>query len=679
MIGYHEGYGAVPPVKGSPPLPVLVDRMFRAGGWLDAALGLSHRPQQMAMAMATAEAWQSDSALLFEAGTGVGKSLAYLLPGIIHAVHSGRPLIVSTHTIALQEQIEHHDLGLCRQLFERVPDLHGYRDFRYALLLGRGNYLCGTRLKLALEARSELFPSEEQAELERIAAWSQQTRSGLVHELHPAVSGAVWDWVHADAHACNARNCSPQNCFFRRARELLRGANIIIVNHSLLFSLIAAGHYPRGKTRGILLPDDFVVLDEAHTVPQIMTDFFGLRIGEAGLLRELQRLYHVHKGRPRGLLARHGSLPLRAQVLGLSRAAQAFFDGLRTEYLPQGRPFRLRTADWAEHVLDVPMLELIHGMEYLESRMVEGPIQDEFAGARRILDGYRNGIASAIGLADADSVYWLEAAKSGRAVIRSAPLDIAGLARQRLFERCTGLLLTSATLAEGPDMRSFKEKLGATDVRSAQVASPFDYELQMEILIHASAPQLSEDERRPDHRFLCEEILSHARQIDGGTLVLFTSHRDLRAVHELLAGPVADMGRVLLCQGVQGSRSQLLRLMREAGNAVLLGTDSFWTGVDLPGRALSQVILTRLPFENPSHPVAQARAERSVAHGRDPFHEWVLPAALVKFRQGIGRLIRKHSDEGRLVILDSRILQKPYGRLFLDVLPHGRIRRIGGK
>lgn len=225
-------------------------------------------------------------------------------------------------------------------------------------------------------------------------------------------------------------------------------------------------------------------------------------------------------------------------------------------------------------------------------------------------------------------------------------------------------------------MDSFKKKVGGPEMESGQVASPFDYPLQMEILIHAAAPEPAAEDGRLNTRFLADQIAKLALEVEGGSLVLFTSYRDLIAVEAQIEERCEEADRPLLCQGTGTNRTELLRQMKDYENAILLGTDSFWTGVDVPGQALSQVILTRLPFENPTHPVAEARAERCRKEGKSPFTELTLPAALIKFRQGIGRLIRSQFDEGRLVILDSRILTKQYGRLFLDVLPHSQYKKI---
>jgi ATP-dependent DNA helicase DinG len=482
------------------------------------------------MAQRTAVAWLVDEALFFEAGTGVGKSLAYLIPGLVHALQSERPLIVSTHTIALQEQILNKDLPLCKQLFRAVPELQEYADFKPALMLGKANYLCGTRLRSALARKLELFPDAQQLELTRIADWARYSQTGLRKELDPPPDWNVWEWVQADAEACNRRNCTAETCAYRRAWEQLRTAHVIVVNHSLLFSLLAAGHFPGNDVPGILLPGDFLVLDEAHTVAAVATDYLGMRLNEAGLSRQLNKLYNRSGGRARGLLARHGDPGLRAQVGALQQSAAVFWSALRQRYLSGGRPFRMRVADWAENPLDQPLRELIHGLQQVESRLPEGSTQDELIGVRRQLDAFRCGLIEAIGLADSGNVYWLESGQRSTVELRSAPLDIAGALGERLFRRRTGVLLTSATLAEGSSMDSLKRRLGAPHAASQQERSPFDYPLQMGILLHGHAPTPGEENHTLDSIFLAKEILRLVDEIEGGTLVLFTSYRDLLAV-----------------------------------------------------------------------------------------------------------------------------------------------------
>ena len=266
MIGFLDNGAGAPCPPSAQELfhaSQLAERCFEPGGFLQATLGLAHRPQQFSMAQALGAALVSDTSLLAEAGTGVGKSLAYLIPGILAAVASRRPLVVSTHTIALQHQLMQNDIPLCRKLFEQTPELSAFADFRVAVLMGRGHYLCTTRLARAIESQGELFPAHEQQELERISNWAQTTKTGLLEELNPAPVADIWEWVNADSHVCTSKRCSSEACFYQRARAEAAKAQLRIVNHSLLFALIGAGASPQSEQRGILFPDDRVVLDEA--------------------------------------------------------------------------------------------------------------------------------------------------------------------------------------------------------------------------------------------------------------------------------------------------------------------------------------------------------------------------------------------------------------------------------
>ncbi|MGH7995963.1 MAG: ATP-dependent DNA helicase, partial [Opitutaceae bacterium] len=322
MIGLNEGVGE--DARRISRVPELTAAIFGAGGWLEDRLRLEHRPQQEAMARAVARAFQDDEPLLFEAGTGVGKSLAYLIPGLLHSVDTGRPCVVSTHTISLQEQIQGQDLPRCRRLFSSAPELAAYADFKSALLIGKANYLCTSRLARALAEKSTLFGDSDYAELQRIAEWADKTETGIRHELQPPPSPEVWEAVSADGAACSRRNCG-ERCPYQRARSRLRSANVIVVNHALLFALIAAGgaraEGAGSGGRGVLFPDDFVVLDEAHTVPEVAGEHFGVSIGSTGVERLLKGLYNPKTRR--GLMARRtGSDGAEAVVRALEASTR---------------------------------------------------------------------------------------------------------------------------------------------------------------------------------------------------------------------------------------------------------------------------------------------------------------------------------------------------------------------
>ncbi len=673
MIGLNEETGALP-------LRVreLTAEIFSDGGSLCAALGLEHRPQQERMARAVAAAFASDRPLLFEAGTGVGKSLAYLVPGIIFATEQRRQLVVSTHTISLQEQLETKDLPLCRKLFAGVPELEPFAAFRSTVLVGKSNYLCTTRLAQTLKDKAELFATAEQTELLRVAAWAAKSADGLRHELQPPPADEVWDLVNADSGVCSRRNCDPQTCFYQRARARVDAAQVLIVNHSLLFSLLNIGHLAgREGVRGVLRPDDFVVLDEAHTVPDVATDHTGTHVSNIGVDRLLKSLHHPVKRR--GLLAKLGDASDRQAVEDALEASAVFFEYLREKLLSAQSIVRLRSPDAAEPLLDAPLLKLIGKVGDLASRLPDGsPQRDEMLDKLERLKGYRSEISRWLGLAEDDSVYWLE--RGGRkgftVTLRAAPLDVAPYLRANLFRRETSVVLTSATLTVGGQIEPFQHRTGADGEQAAVEASPFDFERNMRIYVAEDMAPPSAQGARLDLDALADYVGFCALANPGGSLVLFTSHADMRAVADLLAGDFAAAGRPLLLHGRDGSRTELARRLRAAGKGVLFGTDSFWTGVDVPGRALSQVIITRLPFDPPTHPVAEARAERVRAQGGNPFSELTLPDALMQFRQGVGRLIRNHTDRGVVTLLDSRVLTKAYGREFIASLPATKITRL---
>jgi len=669
MIGLREDTAGLPAAPSHEWL-ALVARVFSEGGWLQDALELEHRPQQERMAREVARAFANDSALLFEAGTGVGKSLAYLVPGLLHAQESRRPMLVSTHTISLQEQIQHQDLALVRRLFRAVPELKRFADFRSTVLVGKANYLCPTRLAQALEAKTELFPTHEQQELQRIAAWAAATKDGLRQELSPAPDPDVWEWVHADSSVCSRKHCSPETCFYQRARARLRAAHLIIVNHSLLFTHIqAGGAAEKGAERGILFPDDFLVLDEAHTVPEVATEHFGLRVSSYGFDRFLKSLYHPQ--RKRGLLQKLGGARERQLVEDCLDAAALFFGHLRDRVLTAQPVVRIRNEETCEPLALEPFKILGQCLGSLADRMDDGPAREEMLEQRGRLGTYFTNIRQFLALAAEDHVHWVErSGKQGQIVaLRSAPLDVAPLLREALFQKQVATVLTSATLAMGGQIEPFQKRTGSEGERAVIEDSPFDYERHVRIYVAADIPQPSADEGR----LALEELADYLRwctlRVAGGSLVLFTSYTDLNRCAQLIEPALLEAGRPLMLQGKLHSRTELTRRFKGAKNAILFGTDSFWTGVDVPGPALSQVIVTRLPFDVPTHPVAEARAEWVREQGGNPFAELTLPDALVKFRQGIGRLIRTKTDRGLITLLDSRVLTKSYGRLFLECLP----------
>jgi ATP-dependent DNA helicase DinG len=676
MIGIRDDTAPAPPTRA----PELSARAFAEGGWLQEELGLEHRPGQERMAHAVAAAFRDEEPLLFEAGTGIGKSLAYLVPGIIHATDCGRQLIVSTHTISLQEQIEGKDLPLCRRLFRAVPGLAPYAGFVSTVLVGKSNYLCTSRLSHALAERASLFDDSEYAELQRIADWAEATPTGLRHDLQPPPNPDVWDSVNADSSSCSRRNCDCERCFYQRARLRVRSAQVIVVNHALLFSLISAGgaraEGAAPDASGVLFPGDFIVLDEAQTVPDVAEESFGLSLSSLGIERTLRHLYNPKTRR--GVMNKRGGPEFRQRVADALDASFRFFSLILGTLLAEQPVARLREEGRAEPLMREPLAALERSVAKVADGLEEGRERDELLDQRARLRAIRGGVDEWLALANKGHVYWAERGGRRQTIVslRSAPVDVAPDLARCLFGAGVSVVCTSATLAVGGEMGPFAARVGAAAARAEVAESPFDFERNMRVYVAADIPPPSPQDARSSIDALADYVGFCCGRVPGGSLVLFTSYRDMHAVAAIVGPALGSSGRPFLMQGGDFSRTELAQRMRDAGNAVLFGTDSFWTGVDVPGDALSQVVIARLPFSTPSHPIAEAKSELIRDRGGDPFGELTLPEAVMKFRQGVGRLIRTRADRGLITVLDSRVLAKSYGRLFMEGLPQRAFVRL---
>lgn len=653
------------------------DAIFKAGGAMQEYLGFEHRPEQEKMSRFCAQAFEADTPLVFEAGTGVGKSLAYLIPGIIAAKRTRRPLIVSTNTIALQQQILNKDLPLVKLLFTRDETLRDFADFKTAFLVGRANYLCTTRLRRAIAEKTELFETKEAAELERIREWALTTETGLYEELNPPPMPEVWGWVNADSSSCTLKNCSDGLCFYQKAKKKIAGADVVIVNHSLLFSLIASGAASEIGSKGVLFSNDMCVLDEAHLIHDVAAENFGLSISSRALNRELKRIYDPRKKRGlimRGGLAREIEKDVVADAI---RESEEFFASVRQKYLTKRDTVSLSSPEWIENTLDKPLEILAQTLASLASRAQSEQAASEIKDYQRRIIAARNALQDAVFLSSRDHVYWVEKSGSSENVsIQSAPIDVAPILREVLFERETSVILTSATLATSKgNLDSFIEKTGAEAAEKFVANSPFDYKKNMRVMLCNDAPEPDKDSKKLDCENIAKIIERLCAGVEGGTLVLFTGYYEMNKTADFLYESNILKDRRILVQK-QMPRAELIARFKEHGNAVLLGTDSFWTGIDVPGKALSQVIITRLPFANPSHPLVEARNNKILSEGGKPFIQLSIPEAIIKFRQGVGRLIRSKTDKGIISLLDSRLVSKPYGRNFMAALPPAPVLRF---
>ncbi|MBL9201341.1 MAG: ATP-dependent DNA helicase, partial [Opitutaceae bacterium] len=518
-----------------------------------------------------------------------------------------------------------------------------------------------------------LLADADYDELQRIAVWAETTDTGLRHDLRPPPRAEVWDAVNADSSSCSRKHCDPAKCFYQRARARMRSANLVIVNHALLFALISAGGAQANgattDTRGVLFADDFLVLDEAHTVPEVATANFGLALSSYGVERALKFLFNPRT--KRGLFRKIGGPEAQQLVVDALDAAKQFFDFLAATLLAPRPIVRVREEGVAEPLLDGPLGALHRLLGRLADKFEDGRDRDEVLEQRQRIKALQTGVTEWLTLGDKGHVYWAE--RGGRkqtiVTLRSAPIDVAPELRKHLFGCGTSVVCASATLAMGGAIEPFAARIGADDARAIVVQSPFDFARHMRVFVAGDVPLPTAAEAKLALDVLADYVGFCTQAVRGGTLVLFTSYTDMRAVAASLEPVFREAGRPFLMQGAELSRTELANEMRGRGNAVLFGTDSFWTGVDVPGDALAQVIITRLPFDPPTHPITEAKCEHIRDAGGNPFNDLTLPDALIKFRQGVGRLIRTQTDRGLVTILDSRVLAKSYGRLFLDCLP----------
>jgi ATP-dependent DNA helicase DinG len=642
---------------------------FGPGGLLSKSSQFEYRPQQQTMAAAVARACQDRTHLIVEAGTGVGKSLAYLVPAVFHALAENRKALVSTHTINLQEQLFHKDIPLVQKL---LPT-----EFKAVLLKGRQNYLCPRRLQRAMSHGGELFATREQDEMKRIWEWSLRTRDGTLSDLDPAPDPVVWQQVCSEPHVCTARTCGlGTDCFYQRARKEAETARILVLNHSLFFNFLA-GAEGALEERGYLFHNDFVIFDEAHTLEGVAARHLGLEISHGSLRYLLHRLFHPRT--QKGIVAALRSGEAMKLVLEAEEETDLFFDKMeRSLDFKRSKEIRLREPGVAENSLDLPLTRLYRNLADAARDIEDEVFKAEVQEAARRVEGLRVGLGEFLGQTRTDHVYWIERheKRDARLTLTAAPIEVAAQLRKLLFRPENTAIMTSATLSVGDGLRYFVNRIGGEEATALQVDSPFDYERQMRVFIPRRMPE-------PGARELYEKALEYwirhfVSMTQGKAFVLFTSYQTMQRAADTLASFFRSEKITCLVQGGSLPRHRLLQKFKEDRDSVLFGTDSFWQGVDVPGEALSNVILTRLPFAVPDHPLTQAKCERIIAQGGDAFREFSLPEALLKFRQGVGRLIRTQQDKGIVVILDNRVLTKPYGKAFLAVLPKCPVEIVDG-
>ncbi len=705
--------------------------------------GYEPRREQVEMACAVDRAMESGAHLFVEAGTGVGKSFAYLVPAIVRAMRSGKKVVVATNTIALQEQLVKKDIPI---LLDALAGIGGIgrggdeektpsdrcaatspgspgeeqeseqepRECKAVLVKGRGNYMSIRRLRLASERRDKLFvDGASRRSLDVIEEWAYGTEDGTLSSLPSVERMAVWNSVQSDSTNCMGRKCPHHgDCFYQAARKEMEDADLLICNHALFFSDMALRMMGNGK--GFLPAYDHVVLDEAHAVEDAAADHFGVSLTEGRVGFLLRQLYQEQT--QRGYLAQLALVtgdiePVDKAILLVreaQRASDAFFDSLNRKMVSGGLVNgRVRAPGVVENVLSPAMNDLCLRLKRLKDGVTNDADRFELNAfavrAKEISDQTETLIEQTA----EKCVYWIETSgQPGRGGVRvtiaCSPTEVAPLLKEHLFGGEASVVLTSATLTtrevgedETPEHAETAfmhclSRLGGEGASVLQLGSPFEYASQVEVFVDASVPSPGRGRGRagsPSHQggesfeeAIASRVHDHVVATDGGAFVLFTSFRLLYQTADVLRRPLEAMGYRVWVQGKDGPRTQILDEFREHDRGVLFGASSFWQGVDVRGDRLRNVIITRLPFEPPDRPIVEARNELIRERGGDPFRDDSLPRAVIRFKQGFGRLIRSSTDSGRVVVLDPRIVTTGYGKAFRNSIPQGvELIRVGAE
>ncbi|MFO7170866.1 MAG: helicase C-terminal domain-containing protein [Chloroflexota bacterium] len=673
--------------------------------------GYEQREQQVAMAQAVAEAFNNQEILMVEAGTGTGKGLAYLVPAAMFAAQRGQRVVISTNTINLQDQLFFKDIPALQRIMagERPDAPANGREppFTAALLKGRGNYLCLKRYK-DLRRDGRLLADEVRALL-KVQLWLPTTSTGDRAELMLSErESAAWGRMSAAFEACPGPKCADFNdCFFFKARKQAEAAHLVVVNHALMLAdlVVETDVIPRY---------DHLIIDEAHNLEDVATDQFSFNVDQEGLINFLNDLHQEGGANIVGGLL--SELPVHFRESGASQGdmdkATAIAEALRPA-VEQARSavydcfnlltaFVLREAEvtaydsrlritpairrhesWAAverawENLSLHLTKIGEGLGQLEALLAGLEDADlleyemllmRVQALKRTATDTRVNIGHIIVGGEEQLVTWITHDRQRDTLtLSAAPLSVAELLRANLFEQKASAVLTSATISVAGDFSYVQERIGLSEIEELHLDSPFDYERQALLYIPNDIPE--PNQQHPYQRMVEDTIIELAKASGGRMLALFTANNALRQTYKAIQEPLEDAGIAVLGQGIDGSRRSLLERFKEFPRTVLLGTTSFWEGVDVVGDALSVLVIAKLPFSVPNDPVFAARSEGMA----DAFNEYAVPQAILRFKQGFGRLIRSREDRGVVAVLDKRLLTKKYGQLFLDSLPPAMVR-----
>ncbi|MEE3253524.1 MAG: ATP-dependent DNA helicase [Nitrospinota bacterium] len=615
--------------------------------------GFEYRPQQLEMAQAVEEAFNKAQHLIVEAGTGTGKSLAYLIPATLWAIANNKKVIISTYTKTLQQQILKYDIPFVREKLG-IP-------FRYALCMGNENYLSLRRLKRSTQLG--LFnKAEEEKQWNAVFNWAGKTETGYRQDLSFEVMPQVWEEVGRQKDLCLGKNCETySSCFYFKERKKWFSAHLLIVNHHLFFANVA--------NSGAVLPQfDAVVFDEAQNLEEAATQFLGLEISNSKILYFLDRLHNPRT--KKGLLTRldHALVPhIRKLAITVRQSVEAFFSNCIEEYGKENNVFRFYKPPALDNKIYMPLEALREGLKSLEAGLQSEEDRVDVAAAAEKCFEFNNTISAILNQNMNGYVYWIEILKRTRflrIILRGVPIHVAEELHTQVFDKLDRIIMTSATLTTQKRFEFIKERLGYEPNEELLLDSPFDYVNQTLLYVPKDLP-----EPGSEITHYIQEISNQCRKLvlaaSGKTFILFTSYSLLNQVYEKL-----DDGGLpfpLIRQGDLPTNLMIERFKEKP--SVIFGTNSFWQGVDIPGEALQSVIITKLPFDVPKEPLTEARIEELKRQQIDPFSHYQIPRAIIQLKQGFGRLIRKKTDIGVVSILDSRISRRGYGKKFIASLP----------